>query len=211
MTTHPSIDLDTGIDLNTCVPGQKVRLRSGDIVEYGGPNEHTSSWTLIYGHSVNGGNYISNGRYWNNREDDLDVVEILPLESPMNINLNTCVPGQKVKLRCGDIVEYGGSTPVGDADTYAHTVNGCAYMTDGSYWQDRRENDLDVIEILPLEYDYKISEEEPAKPTPELTHSITDQIDVTNPDHVSIIPHEHGVTISIKKGLTTISWRHYNH
>jgi hypothetical protein len=54
-------------------------------------------------------------------------------------------------------------------------------------------------------------EEELVKPTPELTHSITNQIDVANPDHVSIIPHEHGVTISIKKGLTDISWRHYNH
>jgi hypothetical protein len=54
-------------------------------------------------------------------------------------------------------------------------------------------------------------EEEPTKPTPELTHSITDQIDVTNPDHVSIIPHADGVTVCIKKGITTISWRHYGH
>jgi hypothetical protein len=69
---------------------------------------------------------------------------------------------------------------------------------------DNRTSPFDVVEIFPIE-------EELSKPTPELTHSITDQIDVTNPDHVSIIPHEHGVTISIKKGLTTISWRHYNH
>ena len=130
----------------------------------------------------------------------------------MNIDLSTCVPGQKVKLRCGDIVEYDYSLPVGDDYTYEHSVDGYAYMADGSYWKDRRESNLDVVEILPLEYDYKISqeEEEPTKPTPEPTHSITDQIDVTNPDHVSIIPHEHGITISIKKGLTTISWRHCN-
>ena len=119
------------------------------------------------------------------------------------IDLSTCVPGQKVKLRNGDIGEYDCLTPVGYADTYAHSVDGYAYMTDGSYWKDRHESDLDIVEILPIEG-------ESAKPTPELTHSITDQIDVANPDHVSIIPHEHGVTICIKKGLTTISWRHYN-
>jgi hypothetical protein len=296
MTTHPSIDLNTSIDLNFCVPGQKVRLRSGGIADYLGLIENNIS--LVYLHQLSSGKYVSNGCYWSDqRTDELDVVEILPLKStmtietgidlstcvpgqkvklrdetiatyygiideneifphavngysytkrgtfwnedgrtspkdiveilpieeepakptplkpPMNIDLNTCIPGQKVKLRNGDIVEYIESTPVGNADTYAHSVDGYAYMNDGSYWKDRRESELDVVEILPLEYDYKISEkeEEPAKPTPGLTHSIIDQIDVANPDHVSIIPHEHGVTISIKKGLTIISWRHDNH
>ena len=88
---------------------------------------------------------------------------------------------------------------------YQHVIDFCTYMNDGCYWKDKRTSNMDVIKILPLE------EEESVETAPELTHSITDQIDVTNPDHVSIIPHEHGVTISIKKGLTTISWRHYNH
>jgi len=125
------------------------------------------------------------------------------------INLNTCVPGQKLRVRYGSIVEYVEPMIEGIHGAYKHLVkdayqvNNESYTDDGCYWSDKRKSELDIVEILPLE-------EEPTKPTPELTHAITDQIDVTNPDHVSIIPHEHGVTISIKKGLTTISWRHYN-
>lgn len=119
-----------------------------------------------------------------------------------NIDLTPCVPGQKVRFRDGKIGIYNGL--IDHNETYTHAVDGYSYTSDGCFWDDDRISPKDVVEILPIE-------EEPAKPTPELTHSITDQIDVTNPDHVSIIPHEHGVTISIKKGLTTISWRHYNH
>lgn len=119
------------------------------------------------------------------------------------IDLNFCVPGQKVRLRDGKIVKYDG--PINENNVYTHSVNGLSYMSNGKFWEeDGRISNKDVMVILPME-------EEPAKTPPELTHTITDQIDVTNPDHVSIIPHEHGVTISIKKGLTTISWRHYNH
>jgi len=120
------------------------------------------------------------------------------------IDLNTCVPGQNVKLRYGKIVEYIEPIKDGRDTPYEHLVDFCQYMNDGCYWEDRRTSDMDVIKILPLE------EEESVETTSELTHSITDQIDVVNPDHVSIIPHDHGVTICIKKGLTTISWRHYN-
>jgi hypothetical protein len=192
----------SNIDLTTCVRGQKVRLRDGRIATYNGVIDQNE----IYTHSVDDYSYTRFGTYWyeDNHTSLKDVVEILPLESPMNIDLNTCVPGQKVKLRNGDIAEYNCLTPVDYADTYAHSVDGYAYMTDGSYWSDKRKSELDIVEILPIE-------EEPAKPTPELTHSITDQIDVSNPDHVSIHPNENGLTISIKKGLTTISWRHYNH
>jgi hypothetical protein len=126
------------------------------------------------------------------------------------IDLNTCVPGQKLRVRHGSIVEYVEPMKEGICGAYKHLIkdvyqgNGRESYTDGGcFWSDKRKSELDIVEILPIE-------EESAKPTPELTHSITDQIDVTNPDHVSIIPHEHGVTISIKKGLTTISWRHYN-
>ena len=120
-----------------------------------------------------------------------------------NIDLTTCVRGQKVRLRDGTIATYDGV--IDENEIYTYAVDGYSYTKDGSFWEEPdRISPKDVVEILPME-------EEPAKPTPELTHSITDQIDVVNPDHVSIIPHEHGVTICIKKGLTTISWRHYNH
>ena len=120
-----------------------------------------------------------------------------------NIDLDTCVQGQKVKLRDETIATYNGV--IDENEIYTHAVDDYSYTRRGSFWmEDDRTSPKDVVEILPVE-------EEPAKPTPELTHSITDQIDVANPDHVSIIPHEHGVTICIKKGLTTISWRHYGH
>jgi hypothetical protein len=120
------------------------------------------------------------------------------------IDLNTCVPGQKVELRCGKIVKYIAPIKDGRDTPYEHVIDFCNYMNDGCFWKDRCISNMDVIRILSLE------EEESVETAPKPTHSITDQIDVTNPDHVSIIPHEHGVTISIKKGLTTISWRHYN-
>ena len=119
-----------------------------------------------------------------------------------NIDLNTCVPGQKIRLRDGTIATYDGV--IDENEIYTHAVNSYSYTKRGSFWmEDDRTSPKDVVEILPIE-------EEPAKPTPELTHSITDQIDVVNPDHVSIIPHEHGVTICIKKGLTTITWKYTN-
>ena len=118
------------------------------------------------------------------------------------IDLNSCVPGQQVKLRDERIVTYNGL--IDDNILYTHQVDDYSYVSNGRFWDDSmRTSDKDVVEILPME-------DKPAKTAQEVTHSITDQIDVTSPDHVSIIPHEHGVTISIKKGLTTISWRHYN-
>ena len=118
------------------------------------------------------------------------------------IDLNSCVPGQRVKLRDERIATYNGL--IDDNEIYTHNVNGYSYMSNGRFWEeDTTKSKADVVEILPMK-------EEPVKTAPGLTHSITDQIDVSNPDHVSIIPHEHGVTISIKKGLTTISWRHRN-
>jgi hypothetical protein len=120
-----------------------------------------------------------------------------------NIDLTTCVRGQQVRFRDGKIGIYDGV--IDHNETYTHAVNGWSYTRRGTFWEEPdRTSPNDVVEIL-------LIEEEPVKPTPELTHSITDQIDVANPDHVSIIPHSDGVTICIKKGLTTISWRHYGH
>ena len=118
------------------------------------------------------------------------------------IDLNSCVPGQQVKLRDERIVTYYGL--IDDNEIYTHNVNGYSYISNGRFWADSmRTSKADVVEILPME-------DKPVKTTPELTHSITDQIDVSNPDHVSIIPSTDGITISIKKGLTTISWKHRN-
>ena len=118
------------------------------------------------------------------------------------IDLNSCVPGQQVKLRDERIVTYNGL--IDDNEIYTHNVNGYSYMSNGRFWDDSmRKSKADVVEILPME-------DKSVKTAPELTHSITDQIDVSNPDHVSIIPSADGITISIKKGLTTISWRHRN-
>ena len=185
-------------DLRTCVPGQKLRLRDGRISIY---KEATGS--RGYPHrTCSGCAYTDEGYYWLDKcHSNRDVMEILPMEEELKINLNTCVPGQKVRLRSGKSVTYQGAN---DSTQYPHRLsNGLTYADEGCYWFDKRRSDYDAVEILPLE-------EEPAKTSTELTHSITDQIDVTSPDHVSIIPHEHGVTISIKKGLTTISWRHSN-
>lgn len=119
-----------------------------------------------------------------------------------NIDLNTCVRGQKVKLRDGTVVTYNGE--IDENEIYTHAVNGYSYTRRGTFWnEDDRRSPKDVVEVLPME-------DKPVKTAQEVTHSITDQIDVTSPDHVSIIPHEHGVTISIKKGKTTINWRHSN-
>jgi hypothetical protein len=197
----------SNIDLNTCVRGQKLRVRYGSILEYVEPMKesiHGAYKHLVKdAYQVNNESYTDDGCYWSDkRKSELDIVEILPFESPMNIDLNTCVRGQKVKLRDGTIATYDGV--IDENEIYTHAVNGYSYTRRGTFWmEDDRTSTKDVVEILPME-------EEPTKPTPELTHSITNQIDVANPDHVSIIPHKHGVTISIKKGLTTISWRHYN-
>jgi hypothetical protein len=204
--------LQSNIDLNTCVRGQKVKLRNGTIATYNGVIDENE----IYTHAVNGYSYTRRGTFWmeDGRTSTKDVVEILPMkEEPAKptpelthsietgIDLNTCVPGQKVKLRDGTIATYNGL--IDQNEIYTHAVDDYSYTGDGCFWNDDRISSKDVVKILPME-------KELTKPIPELTHSITDQIDVSNPDHVSIIPHEHGVTISIKKGLTTISWRHYN-
>ena len=189
------------IDLNNCVPGQKVKLRNGEIANYRKPLPGSS---YCYPHWIGDRSYTDSGNYAIGvRNHTYDVVEILPLEKESKpvTDLRTCVPGQEVRLRYGAMDTYQRAT---DCAEYPHRLrSGRTYTDKGYYWLDKAESDNDVVEILPLE-------EEPAKTPTELTHSITDQIDVTSPDHVSIIPHEHGVTISIKKGLTTISWRHYN-
>ena len=189
------------IDLCTCVLGQKVKLRSGEIANYRKPLPGSS---YCYPHWIGNRSYTDSGNYVIGVSNHIcDVVEILPLEKESKpvTDLRTCVPGQKLRLRDGRIVPYKRTT---DSAEYPHQFyGGGTYTDEGYYWLDKAKSDGDVMEILPLE-------EEPVKTATELTHSITDQIDVSNPDHVSIIPSTDGITISIKKGLTTVSWRHRN-
>ena len=70
--------IETGIDLNSCVPGQQVKLRDERIVTYNGLIDDN----ILYTHQVDDYSYVSNGRFWDDsmRTSTKDVVEILPLE-----------------------------------------------------------------------------------------------------------------------------------
>ena len=66
------------VDLRTCVPGQKVRLRDGRFVRYDSKNQDT-----VYPHLIDGVSYTDDGYCYSCREEDEDdVVTILPLDKP---------------------------------------------------------------------------------------------------------------------------------
>ena len=66
----------SGINLNTCTKGQKLKLRNGEIVTYEGPSGHKG-----YSHKCGSILYTNEGKYYDdNVKDAWDVVEILPLE-----------------------------------------------------------------------------------------------------------------------------------
>jgi hypothetical protein len=69
----------------------------------------------------------------------------------MTVDLNTCLPGQKVRLRNGAIVKYDYSYQNNSFKPYTHRVDGCSYMDDGSYFKGRHKSEMDIVEILPLE------------------------------------------------------------
>ena len=145
--------IETGIDLSPCVPGQKVRLRSGGIADYLGLIENNIS--LVYLHQLTSGKYVSNGCYWSDqRTDELDVVEILPLKSTMTIetgiDLSTCVRGQKVKLRDETIATYDGI--IDENEIYTHAVNGYSYTSRGTFWE---KPDLLVPKMLQRFFQWK--------------------------------------------------------
>jgi hypothetical protein len=66
-----------------------------------------------------------------------------------NIDLNTCVPGQLVERRNGDIVKYIGRNRNQDT-LYPHIVGTFSYTDDGYYYSSRKEDEDDVVRILPL-------------------------------------------------------------
>ena len=70
------------ISLTTCVKGQKLRLRNGEIGEYRGRNHCPDS---MYNHMVYWNakrfTYTDSGNYFLTGQDMRDVIEILPLET----------------------------------------------------------------------------------------------------------------------------------
>ena len=71
------------LSLNTCVEGQKLRLRNEELVKYVGRRHCTAA---TYNHEVITENgkpytYTDGGGYSRNYQDMRDVIEILPLET----------------------------------------------------------------------------------------------------------------------------------
>ena len=67
----------------------------------------------------------------------------------MTVDLRTCVPGQLVALRNGNIVRYIKIRP--QDCVYSHLVEEYCYTDDGHYYSSGEENDDDVVRILPLD------------------------------------------------------------
>ena len=67
----------------------------------------------------------------------------------MTVDLRTCVPGQLVELRNGNIVRYGYGSH--NSSTYPHRVGDKFYTDDGHYYSCREEDDDDVVRILQLD------------------------------------------------------------
>ena len=66
------------VDLNTCVPGQLVALRNGNIVKY---TKRTQD--ALYPHKIGDRRYTNDGYYFSSKEEDNDdVVKIFPLTKP---------------------------------------------------------------------------------------------------------------------------------
>lgn len=142
------------IDLNKCETGQKLRLRCGWIVVY-----HGKTGSDKYSHRVGEYSYTREGKFHDDYEQDgLDIAEILPMEDQdvdtnttekeSVINLNKCKIGQKLRLRCGEIITYTGDI---DRDVYSHDASGLLYTSKGQYYADGQESEDDIVEILPME------------------------------------------------------------
>ena len=71
------------LNLNTCVEGQKLRLRNEELVKYVG-RHHCSAATYNHEAITENGKpytYTDGGGYFRNYQDMRDVIEILPLET----------------------------------------------------------------------------------------------------------------------------------
>ena len=67
----------------------------------------------------------------------------------MAVDLNTCVPGQRVRAREGTILLY--QKKLAGISWYPHVIDSCTYTDDGYYYSEEEESFLDIVEILPLE------------------------------------------------------------
>jgi hypothetical protein len=65
----------------------------------------------------------------------------------MRIDLRTCVPGQLVELRNGNIVKYMRRSKYQN-QLYPHIIGECSYTDDGSYYSSKEEDDDDVVKIF---------------------------------------------------------------
>lgn len=144
------------IDLSTCVYGQKVEYRNGTTGEYCGLNRNA-----VYPHITKTSNnqfriHKQDGREVDRTENDYDVIEIYPLETPKEpsvIDLYTCIPGQKVEFRDGTMGEYVGI--VGYDPIYPHLIitddrQSRIHKQDGHYSRESN-HEYDVVKIYPLE------------------------------------------------------------
>ena len=91
-------------------------------------------------------------------EEDADAIENETTKES-KINLNTCKIGQKLKLRDGGIVSYEGPSP---HNGYPHRANCVFYTNDGKFYDDNIKDELDIVEILPLENEDESDGEEDA-------------------------------------------------
>lgn len=65
-----------------------------------------------------------------------------------SIDLRTCTPGQLVKRRNGDIVDYRYCSI--EAGRYPHRVGDSFYTDGGHYYACGEEDDNDIVKIFPL-------------------------------------------------------------
>jgi len=71
----------------------------------------------------------------------------------MTVDLNTCIEGQKLWLRNGQVISYAKRICCADGSYYhaaLHNGRVLTYTNKGSYLSDGKEDIRDVIEILPL-------------------------------------------------------------
>ena len=165
-----------GIDLSTCVLGQKVRFQNGKIGLISSSSGRSGTTEL---RSVKVGEdrwqwYTLEGLDYNNDLPDPKwrIVEILPVETPEEqptIDLSTCVPGQKVRFQNGQIGfvstsrRRSGNT---EMQGVGCNLNWSWYTLDGIQGKDLPDPEWRIVEILPVETHAEQPMPEPT-PTPQ--------------------------------------------
>ena len=120
----------------------------------------------------------------------------------MTVDLRTCIPGQLVELRNGNIVRYGYRSRDKDA-RYPHIVGDFTYTDWGHYYACREEDDNDVVRILQLDKpEQPKSDKHPSVAWWESCPWITDRqpkVDDTSQDYIAanmvLVRKNEGVTL----------------